>query len=49
LAVVALSPLHEQIDTLVLDLPEPKPLIEPERGIEPLDVNVQRFARGRSL
>jgi hypothetical protein len=43
------APLHKQIDTPVVDLPEPEPLVEPQRRIEPLDMNAQRLARGRGF
>ena len=39
------KPLHEQIHPPVVDLPKPEPLVEPQRGIEALDMNAQQPAR----
>jgi hypothetical protein len=49
LGVVAPPPFHEQIDAPIVDLPKPEPLVEPERGIEALDMNAQRLAGSRRL
>jgi hypothetical protein len=46
LGVVGVSPFHEQIGTPVLDRLEPQSLVEPQRRIEPLDVDAQRLAGG---
>jgi hypothetical protein len=42
-------PLHEQINPVISDRSEPEPLVEPERGIEPFDVDAQRLAGGGRL
>ena len=40
------SPTQQEIHALVLDLLEPEPLVKPQRGIEALDVDRQRFSGG---
>ena len=39
-------PLQEQIDAPILDLPEAETLVQPQRGVEALDVDAERLARG---
>jgi hypothetical protein len=36
-------PLEEQIHTPILDQPEPQSLVEPQRGVEALDVDAERL------
>ena len=49
MGVVGAPPLQEQIDPAIVDLPEPEPLAEPQRGIEALDMNAQWLAGSGSF
>jgi hypothetical protein len=39
------SPFQEQIHAFILDLPEAEAFVEPQRGVEALDVDAERLAR----
>src|SRR6476620_8102231 len=39
-------PLHEEVGAPLLDRREPQPLVEPEGGVEPFDVDRHRLAHG---